>query len=127
GCCAPPSSILKSQYFIMRVIIAAGGTGGHIVPGIAIAQEFKRRDPATQILFVGTARGLEMKIVPGEGFDLELMNVGALKGVPVFERIKSVATLPPSFAVALRILRRFRPGVVIGVGGYASGPTLLMV
>ena len=110
----------------MKVIIAAGGTGGHIFPGVAIAQEFKRRDPATQILFVGTARGLETKIVPREGFDLALMNVGALKGVPVFERIKSVATLPPSFAVALRILKRFRPDVVIGVGGYSSGPTLLM-
>jgi UDP-N-acetylglucosamine--N-acetylmuramyl-(pentapeptide) pyrophosphoryl-undecaprenol N-acetylglucosamine transferase len=110
----------------MRVIIAAGGTGGHIFPGLAIAHEFKRRDATAQILFVGTARGLEKKIVPREGFDLELMNVGALKGVPIFERIKSAATLPPSFATALRILKRFRPDVVIGVGGYSSGPTLLM-
>lgn len=110
----------------MRVIIAAGGTGGHIFPGVAIAREFRRRDPETEILFVGTARGLESKIVPGEGFDLELINVGALKGVAIFERVKSLAGLPPSFVAALRILRRFRPGVVIGVGGYSSGPTLLM-
>jgi UDP-N-acetylglucosamine--N-acetylmuramyl-(pentapeptide) pyrophosphoryl-undecaprenol N-acetylglucosamine transferase len=110
----------------MRVIIAAGGTGGHIFPGVAIAREFQRRDPATEILFVGTARGLESKIVPREGFDLELIKVGALKGVRVFERVKSLAGLPASFVAALRILKRFKPDVVIGVGGYSSGPTLLM-
>ena len=110
----------------MRVIIAAGGTGGHIFPGVAIAREFKRRDPAAEILFVGTARGLETKIVPREGFALELISVGALKGVSIFARIKSLAGLPMSFVAALRILRRFKPEVVIGVGGYSSGPTLLM-
>lgn len=110
----------------MRVIIAAGGTGGHIFPGVAIAREFKQRDPATTILFVGTARGLESKIVPRAGFDLELINVGALKGVSIFERTKSLVGLPMSFVAALRILKRFKPDVVIGVGGYSSGPTLLM-
>jgi UDP-N-acetylglucosamine--N-acetylmuramyl-(pentapeptide) pyrophosphoryl-undecaprenol N-acetylglucosamine transferase len=110
----------------MRVIIAAGGTGGHIFPGVAMAREFKRRDAATAILFVGTARGLESKIVPREGFDLELIKVGALKGVSLFERIKSMLGLPMSFVAALRILRLFKPDVVIGVGGYSSGPTLLM-
>jgi UDP-N-acetylglucosamine--N-acetylmuramyl-(pentapeptide) pyrophosphoryl-undecaprenol N-acetylglucosamine transferase len=111
---------------LMRVIIAAGGTGGHIFPGVAIAREFERRDQSAVILFVGTARGLETKIVPREGFDLELIRVGALKGVSVFERIKSLAGLPTSFLAALRILKRFKPDVVIGVGGYSSGPTLLM-
>src|SRR3982750_2340434 len=110
----------------MRVIIAAGGTGGHIYPGVAIAHEFKRRDPETEILFVGTPRGLESKIVPREGFNLEMIRVGALKGVPLFERIKSLGQLPVSFIAALGILRRFKPDVVIGVGGYSSGPTLLM-
>ena len=110
----------------MRAIIAAGGTGGHIFPGVAIAREFKRRDPNAEILFVGTPRGLESKIVPREGFDLELIKVGALKGVSVFERIKSLAGLPMSFVAALRILKRFKPDVVIGVGGYSSGPVLLM-
>ena len=110
----------------MRVIIAAGGTGGHIFPGVAIAHEFKNRDSTTEILFVGTARGLESKIVPREGFALELIKVGALKGVSVFERIKSLAGLPTSFVAARGILRRFNPDVVIGVGGYSSGPTLLM-
>ncbi len=110
----------------MRVIIAAGGTGGHIYPGVAIAREFKRRDPQTEILFVGTPRGLESKIVPREGFALEMIKVGALKGVSVFQRIKSLAQLPLSFVATLRILGRFKPQVVIGVGGYSSGPTLLM-
>jgi UDP-N-acetylglucosamine--N-acetylmuramyl-(pentapeptide) pyrophosphoryl-undecaprenol N-acetylglucosamine transferase len=110
----------------MRVIIAAGGTGGHIFPGVAIAREFKRRDPSTAILFVGTARGLESKIVPQLGFDLELIRVGALKGVSIFERTRSLGRLPVSFVDALRILKRFKPDVVIGVGGYSSGPTLLM-
>jgi len=110
----------------MRVIVAAGGTGGHIFPGVAIAREFKRRDPSTEILFVGTARGLESKIVPREGFDLELIHVSALKGVSIFERLKSLAGLPGSFIEARRILRRFKPDVVVGVGGYSSGPTLLI-
>jgi UDP-N-acetylglucosamine--N-acetylmuramyl-(pentapeptide) pyrophosphoryl-undecaprenol N-acetylglucosamine transferase len=109
----------------MRVMIAAGGTGGHIFPGVAIAHEFKRRDPATEIQFVGTARGLETKIVPREGFSLELIKVGALKGVSLFERIRSLAGLPMSLIAARRIVKRFKPDVVIGVGGYSSGPTLL--
>lgn len=110
----------------MRVIISAGGTGGHIFPGVAIAREFRRRDPDTTILFVGTPRGLESKIVPREGFDLEMIQVGALKGISMAQRIRSFSQLPLSFASALRILRRFKPDVVIGVGGYSSGPTLLM-
>src|ERR1044072_6780086 len=110
----------------MRVIIAAGGTGGHIYPGVAIAHEFKKRDAATEILFVGTPRGLESKIVPREGFEIELMQIGALKSVSIFERTKSLSQLPMSFVAARRILKRFKPNVVIGVGGYSSGPTLLM-
>lgn len=110
----------------MRVIIAAGGTGGHIYPGVAIANEFKRRDPATEMLFVGTPRGLESKIVPREGFNLELIQVGALKGVSFFAKTRSLAGLPLSFVAARRILRRFKPDVVVGVGGYSSGPTLMM-
>jgi UDP-N-acetylglucosamine--N-acetylmuramyl-(pentapeptide) pyrophosphoryl-undecaprenol N-acetylglucosamine transferase len=110
----------------MRVIIAAGGTGGHIFPGVAIARELLRRDSAAEILFVGTSRGLESKIVPREGFKLELIKVSALKGVSVFQRLKSLSGLPLSFVAARRILKRFRPDVVIGVGGYSSGPTLLV-
>jgi UDP-N-acetylglucosamine--N-acetylmuramyl-(pentapeptide) pyrophosphoryl-undecaprenol N-acetylglucosamine transferase len=110
----------------MKIIVAAGGTGGHIFPGIAIANEFRRRDPEAEILFVGTARGLESKIVPREGFKLELIEVGQLKGIGMVEKLKSLAGLPSSFLAASRILKKFRPEVVVGVGGYSSGPTLLI-
>ncbi len=110
----------------LSVIIAGGGTGGHIYPGIAIAQEFKRRNAATEIVFVGTARGMETKIVPREGFRLELIEVSALKGLSMAKRIRSLLLLPKSFFVVRSLIRRLRPEVVIGVGGYASGPVVLV-
>ena len=110
---------------IGSVIIAGGGTGGHIYPGIAIAQEFKRRNPHCQIVFVGTARGLETKIVPREGFKLELIEVAALKGVSIAKRGRSLLMLPQSFFAVRSLIRKYKPDVVIGVGGYASGPMLL--
>jgi UDP-N-acetylglucosamine--N-acetylmuramyl-(pentapeptide) pyrophosphoryl-undecaprenol N-acetylglucosamine transferase len=107
------------------VIIAGGGTGGHIYPGIAIAQEFRRRDADTQILFVGTARGLETKVIPREGFNLELIEVAGLKRVGFLNRLKSLLMLPKSFFTARSLIKQFKPDVVIGVGGYASGPVVL--
>ncbi len=111
---------------IDSVIIAGGGTGGHIYPGIAIAQEFKRRNSNCQIIFIGTARGLETKIVPREGFKLELIEVAALKGVSSGRRIKSLLLLPKSVFVVRSLIQKYKPDVVIGVGGYASGPMLLI-
>jgi UDP-N-acetylglucosamine--N-acetylmuramyl-(pentapeptide) pyrophosphoryl-undecaprenol N-acetylglucosamine transferase len=108
------------------VIIAGGGTGGHIYPGIAIAQEFKRRNANCEIVFIGTARGLENKIVPREGFKLELIEVAALKGVSIGRRIKSLLLLPKSATAVRSLIRKYKPDVVIGVGGYASGPMLLI-
>lgn len=110
----------------ISVIIAGGGTGGHIFPGVAIAQEFRRRNPQTHILFVGTARGLETKIIPREGFKLELIEVAALKRVGLLKRIKSLLLLPKSFLAVRSLIRQIRPDVVIGVGGYASGPVVLV-
>ncbi len=110
----------------LKVIIAGGGTGGHIFPGVAIAREFQRRDPQNEIVFVGTAQGLETKIVPREGFKLELIRVAALKSVSMLKRIKSLLLLPGSFFEVWGLLRRIRPNVVIGVGGYSSGPVLLL-
>ena len=108
------------------MIIAAGGTGGHIYPGIAVAREFLSRDSKNEVLFVGTARGLENTIVPREGFRLELIEAAALKNVSPAKRATSLARLPKGFVDALRVLRSFKPDVVVGVGGYASGPILLM-
>lgn len=110
----------------VTVLIAGGGTGGHIYPGIAIAQELKRRDPRNRIIFVGTERGLETRIVPGEGFQLELIEVRALKRVGWRAKIASLLILPRTFLVVRRMLRRYAPDLVIGVGGYASGPVVLM-
>ena len=107
----------------MRVLIAGGGTGGHLYPGIAIAEEVMRR-PAGQVLFVGTARGLESKLVPAAGFPLELLEVSGLNRVGLVRMLRGLLRLPKAFFGARRLLARFRPDLVIGVGGYASGPVV---
>ncbi|MBS1792938.1 MAG: undecaprenyldiphospho-muramoylpentapeptide beta-N-acetylglucosaminyltransferase [Acidobacteria bacterium] len=109
----------------MKVLIAAGGTGGHIYPGIAVAKEISRRDPASEVLFVGTARGLETKIVPGNGFQLSLIKSAGLKNVGFVGKLKGLLILPQSFLEARRLIRDFRPDAVVGAGGYVSGPVLL--
>ncbi|HEX2521846.1 MAG TPA: undecaprenyldiphospho-muramoylpentapeptide beta-N-acetylglucosaminyltransferase [Terriglobia bacterium] len=110
----------------LRVLIAGGGTGGHIYPGIAIAKELQRRHPHSQFLFVGTERGLESRIVPNEGFRLERITVAGLKGMGGLRQLTNSMAIPKSLWESCRILRRFRPSVVIGVGGYSSGPPVLM-
>lgn len=110
----------------MKVLIAAGGTGGHIYPGIAVAKEILRRDAESKILFVGTARGLETKIVPANDFELSLINSVGLKNVGFVGKLKGLFILPKSFLEARRIIKSFEPDVVVGAGGYVSGPVLLM-
>ena len=110
----------------MNVLIAAGGTGGHIYPGIAVAKEILRRDARSKILFVGSARGLETKIVPENGFELSLINSAGLKNVGVLGKIKGLAILPKSFLEARKIIKNFSPDVVVGAGGYVTGSVLLM-
>ena len=110
----------------MKVLFAAGGTGGHIFPAIAVAKEVLRRDEASEVLFVGTARGLETRIVPEAGFQLSLINSAGLKNVGFVGKLKGLSVLPKSFIEARQIIRQFRPHVVVGAGGYVSGPVLLM-
>jgi len=110
----------------VKVLIAAGGTGGHIYPGIAVAKEIMRRDETNEVLFVGTAKGLETRIVPESGFQLSLIHSAGLKSVGAVAKIKSLGMLPQSFLEARKIIRQFRPHVVVGAGGYVSGPVLLM-
>jgi UDP-N-acetylglucosamine--N-acetylmuramyl-(pentapeptide) pyrophosphoryl-undecaprenol N-acetylglucosamine transferase len=107
----------------LRVLIAGGGTGGHIIPALAIADELKSRYGA-EILFVGTARGLESRLVPQAGYSLELIRVGQMNNVSLATRARTLLDLPLGFLQSISLLRRFRPGVVIGVGGYASGPVM---
>jgi UDP-N-acetylglucosamine--N-acetylmuramyl-(pentapeptide) pyrophosphoryl-undecaprenol N-acetylglucosamine transferase len=110
----------------MKVLIAAGGTGGHIYPGIAVAKEIMARDAESEVLFVGTARGLEKKIVPDNGFQLSLINSAGLKNVGIVGKLKGLMLLPKSFFEARQILNHFKPDVVAGAGGYVSGPVLMM-
>ncbi|MDE3186303.1 MAG: undecaprenyldiphospho-muramoylpentapeptide beta-N-acetylglucosaminyltransferase [Acidobacteriota bacterium] len=107
----------------MRVLIAGGGTGGHIIPALAVARELVARHGA-EVLFVGTARGMETRLVPDAGFNLRLVDVGPLKNVSVITRMRTLVDLPRSVFACRRLIREFKPGVVFGVGGYASGPGL---
>jgi UDP-N-acetylglucosamine--N-acetylmuramyl-(pentapeptide) pyrophosphoryl-undecaprenol N-acetylglucosamine transferase len=109
---------------MMRAILAGGGTGGHVIPALAIAQELQERYSA-EVLFIGTARGIENRLVPAAGFPLRLVQVGALNQVSLKTRLKTLFDLPRSVWDARRILTEFRPDIVIGVGGYASGPAML--
>ena len=108
----------------MRIIIAGGGTGGHVIPALAIAQQLKKQFGA-EVLFIGTARGMETRLVPQAGFPLELIQVGALKNVSLMTRLKTMFDLPRAIAASSRMLTAFDPDVVIGVGGYASGPAMV--
>jgi UDP-N-acetylglucosamine--N-acetylmuramyl-(pentapeptide) pyrophosphoryl-undecaprenol N-acetylglucosamine transferase len=108
----------------MRIVIAGGGTGGHVIPALAIAQQLKKQF-AAEVLFIGTARGIETRLVPQAGFPLELIKVGALKNVSLLTRAKTMFDLPRALWASGRMLTDFDPDVVIGVGGYASGPAML--
>jgi UDP-N-acetylglucosamine--N-acetylmuramyl-(pentapeptide) pyrophosphoryl-undecaprenol N-acetylglucosamine transferase len=108
----------------MRVILAGGGTGGHLFPGVAVAREFKRRDAMNEILFVGTKQGIEFRVLPKEGFKLELLTVKGIKGRGLRGWLDALYGVPASLWRSLRIIRRFRPDCIIGLGGYASGPFL---
>ena len=108
------------------ILIAAGGTGGHLFPGIAVADELKRRDAATRIVFVGTPRGLEGRLVPSAGYELELLPILPLKSVGLARMARGLVALPWALVEAARLVRRRRPAAVLGVGGYAGGPVVLM-
>jgi UDP-N-acetylglucosamine--N-acetylmuramyl-(pentapeptide) pyrophosphoryl-undecaprenol N-acetylglucosamine transferase len=108
----------------MRAILAGGGTGGHVIPALAIAQELQRRYQA-EVLFIGTARGLENRLVPAAGFPLQLVKVGALNRVSLATRLRTGLDLPRAIFTAAGMLNEFQPDIVIGVGGYASGPAML--
>src|SRR5690606_27567354 len=109
----------------MNVLIAGGGTGGHLFPGIALAQEIRSREPEARILFVGTARGIEVRAVPKAGFQLELLPVSGLRRVGALGALRGALRLPLALWQALRLVRKVRPQVAVSVGGYAAGPAVL--
>ncbi|TAK12457.1 MAG: undecaprenyldiphospho-muramoylpentapeptide beta-N-acetylglucosaminyltransferase [Acidobacteria bacterium] len=109
-----------------RVVIAGGGTGGHLYPGVAVARELLRRRPDAQVTFAGTARGLEATLVPKEGFELDVIRSAGLKGRSIVKALRGLAMVPVSLADAWALVSRRRPTVVVGVGGYSSGPVVLI-
>jgi UDP-N-acetylglucosamine--N-acetylmuramyl-(pentapeptide) pyrophosphoryl-undecaprenol N-acetylglucosamine transferase len=109
----------------MRVILAGGGTGGHLFPGLAVAREFQRRNRMAEILFVGTAQGIEARVLPQEGFKLETIPVKGLKGRGWRGFLQACYGVPASFLRSMAIIRDFQPNCIIGLGGYASGPLLV--
>src|SRR5262249_47486789 len=117
------NNVLRDTVVLMRVLIAGGGTGGHVIPALAIARELKSRYGA-DVWFVATARGIENRLVPRAGFGLMLIKVGALKNVSLLTRLRTMAGLPLAMLEARKIIRVFDPHAVVGVGGYASGPAM---
>ncbi|MEO1271319.1 MAG: undecaprenyldiphospho-muramoylpentapeptide beta-N-acetylglucosaminyltransferase [Myxococcota bacterium] len=113
---------LLFEAFFHVVLLAGGGTGGHVFPAVAVAQEIRRVSPETEVVFVGTERGLEARVVPRLGYPLDTLHVRHLKGGGLGGWARGLAALPRAGAEALEILRRRRPAAVISVGGYAAGP-----
>jgi len=110
----------------LRVVIAGGGTGGHLYPGIAVARELQSRRPGVQISFAGTERGIERRVVPREGFALDMIRSAGIKGKGITDRARGAALVPAGLLDAWRIVSRRRPNLVIGVGGYSSGPVVVV-
>jgi len=108
---------------ILRILIAGGGTGGHIIPALAVARELVAHH-AAEVLFVGTTRGMESRMVPAAGFTLHLIEVGQLKNVSLLTGARTLFALPRSIFACRRLIREFQPDAVFGVGGYASGPAM---
>ena len=110
----------------MRLLIAGGGTGGHLFPGVAIAEELRAREPDAPVRFVGTRRGIEARVLPETGWDVAFIEVSGLKTVGALGAVRGLFRLPKALWQARRALRQFAPDAVVGVGGYASGPVVLM-
>jgi len=110
----------------MRVIIAAGGTGGHLFPGLAVAEELKTRDALTEVVFVGTEYGIEARVVPKEGYPIKFLRAEGFAGVSAEKKIKAMVKGFFSIIDSYRIIKAVRPDIVIGLGGYASGGILFV-
>lgn len=109
----------------MNVLFAGGGTGGHVFPAIAVTEELLKRDPYTQFLFVGSNRGLEARVIPARGFAFQPIGAGALKGMSFVTKVSTIFSMPGNIQAAGKIVKKFSPQVVVGIGGYASAPALI--
>lgn len=109
----------------MKLLIAGGGTGGHLFPGLAVAEEFLSRDSRNEVLFVGTEAGIEARVLPASGYRLRTIATAGIRGKGGIAQAKSVGLLLYAYSQSRQILKEFRPDLVLGVGGYASGPAVL--
>jgi len=108
----------------MKLVIAGGGTGGHLFPALAIARAVKTQDPDGRILFVGTRHGIEARIIPGTEFPIRYITARGLRRTGLLNTLKGALELPTSLVQSISLLWEFKPDIVLGVGGYASGPVL---
>ena len=109
----------------MRCVIAGGGTGGHLFPGMAVAEAFVEREIGNGVLFIGTERGIEARVLAGGKFPLRTIEARPIKGRSLLEKLKAIWSIPMAVSEALSILKDFQPQIVLGVGGYTSGPALV--
>lgn len=109
----------------MRLLVAGGGTGGHLFPGIAVAEEFLSRCPENEVLFVGTERGVEAKVLPKLGYRVEFISAAGVRGKSLLGQLKGIGGLLYGYSQSRQILQAFKPDLVLGVGGYASAPVVL--
>ena len=109
----------------MRLIVAGGGTGGHLFPGIAVANGMRERVSGTRVLFIGTSRLLDQQALAGLGFELAALECGGVKGLGVMTRLRNLVQMPKAVLEARSMLKTFKPDLVFGVGGYVTGPVLL--
>lgn len=115
---------LSSEGKKIRLLLTGGGTGGHLFPAVATAQQFRKHFPATEVLFVGTRRKVDTGSLDRYGFKSESIRCYGLKGKNPLELLKAIAALPLSYYQALKIIKRFRPNILMGVGGYVTGPVV---
>jgi UDP-N-acetylglucosamine--N-acetylmuramyl-(pentapeptide) pyrophosphoryl-undecaprenol N-acetylglucosamine transferase len=109
---------------MLSVLIAGGGTGGHLYPGIAVARELLSRYPSAKVTFVGTAAGIEARVIPREGFELDVIRSAGLKGKSLKTLLRGASLVPLSAVDAWRVVSKRRPAVAVGLGGYSSGPVI---
>ena len=119
--CAVESPIGTAKH----IVIAGGGTGGHLFPGITVARECLQRNPDNRLLFVSTGNAFERSALEKAGFELQPIKVAGIKGRGLWKQIQSLALIPSATCRALSILRAFKPDLVVGVGSYAAGPVVL--
>ncbi len=109
----------------LKIIVTGGGTGGHLFPAIAVAEEFKSRFAGCRILFIGAGRTMDKRALSGKGYETEIINCGGLKGGTLLSKLKTLISMPFALFESMRIIKRFKPDLVFGVGGYVTGPVVL--